>query len=68
MEKATVSHNAMTWHNPSGIGRCPRADIAVDDSTASGDFEPHPDYTHSFDGCIGHATKTKPSLTNSDGP
>lgn len=62
MDKATVSDNAMSWLHPRGIGRCPNADIAVENGTATGQFEPHPDYTHNFDRCIGHLAKPKPTL------
>jgi hypothetical protein len=34
----------------------------VENGTATGQFEPHPDYTHNFDGCIGHLAKPKPTL------
>lgn len=58
MRDAAVSKNATHWVHPDGIGRCPRANFAIDPSTASGTFSPKPDYRHSIDSCIGHNSKS----------
>jgi len=57
MQEVTVSDNALRLHHPASIGRCPRVNIAVDETTASGTFHPAPGYTGAFDGCVGHYGK-----------
>ncbi|HEX3816567.1 MAG TPA: DUF4214 domain-containing protein [Mycobacteriales bacterium] len=64
MQHAKVSGNTTHWVHSAGIGRCPSADLAVDDTTATGDFAPKPDRTVGFDGCIGHHSA---AVTDSEG-
>lgn len=54
MRGVSATANPLRLTRPAGIGRCPRAVVALDPATGSGTFDPAPDFRGPFDGCIGH--------------